>query len=56
MTNRFTSALFHGFLLSTAYGQESGKRMPITDSATLLKFAREVIRLSGVAQPPTGEE
>ncbi len=40
------SALFHGFSLSTTYGQEPGKLMPITDSGTLLKFAREIIRMS----------
>ncbi len=34
-----------GFMLSTAYGQQTTKLMPVSDSATLLAFARSMIAL-----------
>lgn len=33
------AALDAGFAISTAYGQDDGKLMPITDMATLMDFA-----------------
>lgn len=32
-------ALEHGFMLSTAYGQDSKKLMPVSDTSTILAFA-----------------
>ena len=35
-----TKALQAGFMLSTAYGQDTDKHMPVSDRDTLLRFAR----------------
>lgn len=40
------TALKCGFAISTAHGIGKGQAMPISDSATLLAFAREVLRLA----------
>lgn len=45
------SALIKGFSLSTAYGQECGQLMPISDSATLIAFARDIERMTRADQP-----
>jgi hypothetical protein len=39
-------ALQAGFMLSTAYGQEEDKLMPVTDGETLKKFAELVLKKS----------
>jgi hypothetical protein len=39
-------AMTSGFAVSTAYGQGRGKLMPISDFATLKKFAEYVIKWS----------
>ncbi len=37
-------ALESGFMLSTAHGQDANKLMPVSDTATLIKFARALLR------------
>jgi len=39
-------ALEVGFSISTAYGQESGKLMPISDSKTLERFAQALAEIN----------
>ena len=41
-----------GFMLSTAYGQGSNKAMPVSDLATLVKFARAVIAADRARRTP----
>lgn len=36
-------ALESGFMLSTQYGQSDGKLMPVSDTDTLLRFAKALI-------------
>lgn len=35
-------ALQHGFMLSTSYGQEAKKLMPVSDSGTIIAFAAAI--------------
>lgn len=35
-------ALHHGFMLSTSYGQEAKKLMPVSDSETIIAFAAAI--------------
>ena len=35
-------ALQHGFMLSTSYGQEAKKLMPVSDSETIIAFAAAI--------------
>lgn len=37
-------ALISGFMISTQYGQDKHKLMPVSDGDTLIKFARELIK------------
>jgi hypothetical protein len=47
-------ALDAGFMLSTQYGQEPPKLMPVSDSRTLVSFARKVIKAHVAASSDTG--
>lgn len=40
------AALKCGFAISSTHGISEGQDMPISDSATLIDFAREIIRLT----------
>jgi len=42
-TEMLTEAVEAGFMLHTGYGQGVNKMMPVSDSATLVEFARAVI-------------
>ena len=35
-----------GFMISTGFGEEPGKSMPVSDAKTLIEFARSVMRES----------
>lgn len=39
------AALDSGFMLSTHYGQQAGQPMPVSDSRTLIRFARAMRHL-----------
>lgn len=39
-------ALESGIMLSTQYGQADGKLMPVSDTETLLRFAKSLISLA----------
>ena len=39
----YALALEAGFMLSTQYGQDDGKMTPVSDGATLMKFAELVV-------------
>ena len=46
-----SNALEAGFMISTQYGQDTNQPMPVSDSKTLLKFARSLL-----PQPPASKE
>lgn len=51
------AALKCGFAISSTHGISEGQDMPISDSATLIDFAREIIRLvsqEARQEPPEG--
>lgn len=43
------AALDSGFMLSTHYGQKTGQPMPVSDSRTIIRFAR-AMRLLGMRE------
>lgn len=48
-------ALINGFMISSAHGQDAGKLMPVTNAATILRFAREIIRAALGTREGEGE-